>query len=169
MPWPLIFAGRTLAFAGDKEMVEVRIELEADLVSIFKCGFPPFKGCRQNLIITASLKNKQIEKGRELKDEEIQAIISSLVRKNKEAIKEFRDGGREDLALKEEEEVKIFYEYLPQQLGREEIEKALREIISELSATGTRDLGKIMKVAMARMAGQVQGKEVNEIARELLN
>ena len=120
-------------------------------------------------MLKASLKNKQIEKGRELKDEEIQAIISSLVRKNKEAIKEFRDGGREDLALKEEEEVKIFYEYLPQQLGREEIEKALREIISELSATGPRDLGKIMKVAMARMAGQVQGKEVNEIARELLN
>ncbi len=120
-------------------------------------------------MLKTSLKNKQIEKGRELKDKEIQAIISSLVRKNKEAIKEFRDGDREDLALKEEEEVRIFLEYLPQQLSQEEIEKTLREIISELSATDPKDLGKVMKVAMARMAGQVQGKEVNEIARKLLN
>jgi uncharacterized protein YqeY len=120
-------------------------------------------------MLKTSLKNKQIEKGRELKDEEIQAIISSLVRKNKEAIKEFRDGDREDLALKEEEEIRIFLEYLPQQLSQEEIEKTLREIISELSATDPKDLGKVMKVAMARMVGQVQGKEVNEIARKLLN
>lgn len=120
-------------------------------------------------MLKTSLKNKQIEKGQELKDEEIQAIISSLVRKNKEAIKEFRDGDREDLALKEEEEIRIFLEYLPQQLSQEEIEKTLREIISELSATDPKDLGKVMKVAMARMAGQVQGKEVNEIARKLLN
>lgn len=120
-------------------------------------------------MLKTSLKNKQIEKGRELKDEEVQAIISSLVRKNKEAIKEFRDGDREDLALKEEEEIRIFLEYLPQQLSQEEIEKTLREIISELSATDPKDLGKVMKVAMARMAGQVQGKEVNEIARKLLN
>jgi hypothetical protein len=120
-------------------------------------------------MLKTSLKNKQIEKGRELKDEEIQAITSSLVRKNKEAIKEFRDGDREDLALKEEEEIRIFLEYLPQQLSQEEIEKTLREIISELSATDPKDLGKVMKVAMARMVGQVQGKEVNEIARKLLN
>lgn len=119
-------------------------------------------------MLKAALKNKQVEKGRELEDEEIRAAISSLVKKGKEAIIEFRAGGREDLALKEEEEVKIFYEYLPQQLGSEEIEKNLREIISELSVTGPRDLGKVMKVAMARMAGQVQGKQVNEIARKLL-
>jgi uncharacterized protein YqeY len=120
-------------------------------------------------MLKAALKNKQVEKGRELEDEEINATISSLVKKGKEAIIEFRAGGREDLALKEEEEVKIFYEYLPQQLGPEEIEKTLREIISELSVTGPKDLGKVMKVAMARMAGQVQGKQVNEIARKLLN
>jgi uncharacterized protein YqeY len=120
-------------------------------------------------MLKAALKNKQVEKGRELEDEEINATISSLVKKGKEAIIEFRAGGREDLALKEEEEVKIFYEYLPQQLGPQEIEKTLREIISELSVTGPKDLGKVMKVAMARMAGQVQGKQVNEIARKLLN
>ena len=120
-------------------------------------------------MLKASLKNRQVEKGRELNDEEIRSQIFSLVRKGKDAIKGFREGGREDLALKEEQELEIFYEYLPKQLATEEIESILQEVISELSAESPRDLGKVMKAAMARMAGQAQGKEVNEIARKLLN
>lgn len=138
-----------------------------DLKNAIKGKNPVRTSCLR--MLKASLKNKQIEKGRELTDEETQAIISSLIRKNKEAIKEFRNGGREDLASKEEEEVRIFYDYLPQQLSQEEIEKTIREIIAELSAVSHKDLGKIMKLAMARMAGKVQGKEVNEIARKLLS
>jgi uncharacterized protein YqeY len=119
-------------------------------------------------MLKTSLKNRQVEIGRGLKDEDVQAIISSLVKKGKDAAEEFQKGGRDDLALKEEKEVEIYYEYLPRQLSPEEIEKTLREIISELSAAGPKDLGKVMKAAMARMAGQAQGKEVNEIARKLL-
>jgi uncharacterized protein YqeY len=120
-------------------------------------------------MLKTSLKNRQVEKGRELNDEEIRSQISSLVRKGKDAIKGFRKGGREDLARKEEQELEILYEYLPKQLGTEEIESILQEVISELSAESPRDLGKVMKSAMARMTGQAQGKEVNEIARKLLN
>jgi uncharacterized protein len=120
-------------------------------------------------MLKTGVKNRQVEKGRELEDEEILAIVSSLVRKGKEAIGEFRKGDREDLALKEEQELRIFYEYLPQQLTPEEIEKTLQEVISELAATGPQDLGKVMKTAMAKMAGRAQGKEVNEIARKLLS
>ena len=138
-----------------------------DLKNAIKGKNPVRTSCLR--MLKASLKNKQIEKGRELTDEETQAIISSLIRKNKEAIREFRNGGREDLASKEEEEVKIFYDYLPQQLSQEEIEKTIREIIAEISAVSQKDLGKIMKLAMARMAGKAQGKEVNEIARKLLS
>jgi len=118
-------------------------------------------------MLKTALKNLQVDKGRELEDEEIQATISSLVRKSKEAVTEFRKGGREDLALKEEKEIEILYGYLPQQLTPEEIEKILSDIIQELSAS-SKDLGKVMKAAMARMAGQAQGKQVNEIARKLL-
>ena len=138
-----------------------------DLKNAIKGRNPVRTSCLR--MLKASLKNKQIEKGRELTDEETQAIISSLIRKNKEAINEFRNGGREDLATKEEEEVRIFYDYLPQQLSQEEIEKTIREIIAELSAVSQKDLGKIMKLAMARMAGKVQGKEVNEITRKSLS
>lgn len=120
-------------------------------------------------MLKTSLKNKQVEKGQELTDEEIEKIISSLIRKGQEAAKEFRQGDREDLVAKEEAEIKVFYGYLPQQVTTTEIEKNLREIISDLSATGMKDLGKVMKVAMSQMSGKAQGKEVNEIARKLLS
>ena len=119
-------------------------------------------------MLKTSIKNKQVEKGRELSDEEIQSIVSSLVRKGKEAAKEFREGNREDLALKEESEARIFYGYLPEQLTSEAIEEVVKAIISDLSASGAGDLGKVMKAAMAKMAGQAPGKEISEIARKLL-
>ena len=120
-------------------------------------------------MLKTSVKNKQVEKRRELNDGEIHTVISSLIRKSKEAQEEFKRGDREDLALKEEKEIDIFYEYLPQQLTSEQIEKTVREIISELSAKDSKDLGNVMKTAMARMAGQAEGKAVNEIARKVLS
>jgi uncharacterized protein YqeY len=120
-------------------------------------------------MLKSELKKKQVEQGRELKDEEIQSVISSLIRKGQEAVKEFRQGNREDLALKEEEEIKILYAYMPEQLKPDEIEEIIREIISELSAESPKYLGKVMKRAMERMAGKAQGKEVNELAKRLLS
>lgn len=119
-------------------------------------------------MLKTSLKNLQVEKRRGLKEEEVQAVIASHVKKAKEAAEEFRKGGRQDLAEKEGQEAQILLTYLPRQLGPEEIEAILKEIIQELSASGPKDLGRVMKAAMARMAGQAQGKEVNEIARRLL-
>jgi hypothetical protein len=120
-------------------------------------------------MLKTALKNKQVELGRELKDDEVQAVISSLVRKGREAVSEFRRGGREDLALKEERELEVFQGYLPRQLTDEEIEQVLKEIIAELPDKSPGNLGAVMKTAMARMAGQAEGKKVNEMARKLLS
>ena len=120
-------------------------------------------------MLKTSIKNKQVEKGEKLQDEDVEAIISSTIRKGQEAAQDFIKGNREDLAAKEEAEIKILYGYLPEQLTAVEIEKILKEIISELSISSPKDLGKVMKAAMARMAGKAQGKEVNEIARRLLS
>jgi len=120
-------------------------------------------------MLKSSLKNKQVELGHSLSDEEIQKVIASMIRKGKEAVEEFKNGGREDLALKEEQEIKILYQYLPEQLSSDEIERILKEIIQEVSAQGPRDMGKVMKLAMSRMAGKAQGKEVSEIAKKLLS
>ncbi|MFC1884794.1 GatB/YqeY domain-containing protein [Thermodesulfobacteriota bacterium] len=119
-------------------------------------------------MLKASLKNKQVELGREPNEQEILAVISSMVRKGKEAASEFKKGGRDDLALKEDEEIKVFYEYMPEQCSPEEIRQTLQEVIADLSAEGPKDIGKVMKAAMERLAGKAQGKEVNELARQLL-
>ena len=120
-------------------------------------------------MLKSSLKNKQVEKRDKLSDDEIRSVIASLIRKGQEAVIEFQRGGRADLSGKEEEEIRILYRYLPDQLESGEIERILRETISELSAKGLKDLGRVMKAAMARMAGRAQGKEVNEIAKKLLS
>ena len=137
-----------------------------DLKAAMKAKVAELLSCLR--MLKTSLKNLQVEKGRDLNDDEIQAVISSSVRKSKEAAEEFRKGDREDLALKEEQEIQYLYAYLPQQLSAEEIEETLKQVIEELSAKSPKDLGKVMKAAMAKMAGQAQGKEVNEIARTLL-
>jgi len=120
-------------------------------------------------VLKAAVTNEQGRRTQPLKDEDILAVIQSLVRKGQEAVVEFRKGHREDMAAREEDDVKILSAYLPQQLSPAEIEKVLKEIIAEGSASGPKDLGKVMKAAMGRLAGKVQGKEVNEIAKRLLS
>ena len=144
--------------------------LKQRIAEDFKRAMKAKEGTRLSCLrmLRSSLKNSEVEKGRELTDEEIQALVSSLIRKGKEAVEEFRKGNREDLALKEEGEIQVFYEYLPQQLTPQEIEETLGKIISEVSAEGLRDMGKVMKAAMAEMAGRAQGKEVSAIAKRLL-
>jgi len=119
-------------------------------------------------VLKAAVTNEQGRRTEPLKDEDVQAVIQSLVRKGQEAAAEFRKGRREDMAAKEEDEVKMLSAYLPIQLAPAEIEKVLKEIIAEVSASGPKDLGKVMKAAMGRLAGKVQGKEVSEIAKRLL-
>ena len=120
-------------------------------------------------VLKAAVTTEQGRRTQSLKDEDVLAVIQSLVRKGQEAVAEFRKGHREDMASKEEGDVQILSGYLPQQLSPAEIEKVLKEIIAEGSASGPKDLGKVMKAAMGRLAGKVQGKEVNEIAKRLLS
>lgn len=120
-------------------------------------------------MLKAALKNEQVARGRELSDDDVQGVLQTLIRKGRDAAAEFRAGNRESMALKEEKEVELFHEYLPEQLGPEQIETVLKEVIAEVSAQGPKDLGKVMKAAMPRVAGKAQGKEVNEIAGRLLN
>ena len=147
------------------------MSIEEKITNDLKTAMKAKDGIRVSCLrmLKTSIKNKQVEKGEKLKDEDVEAIISSTIRKGQEAAQEFLKGSREDLAAKEEAEIKILYSYLPEQLTSAEIEKILKEIISEISISGPKDLGKVMKAAMARMAGKAQGKEVNEIARRLLS
>jgi uncharacterized protein YqeY len=119
-------------------------------------------------MIKAAVKNKEIEKGSSLSDDEIYAILRSFVKRANESIEQFSQAGRTDLAEKEKEELSIMQGYLPRQLGEDEIRKLVKEVISETGASGMKDMGKVMKAVMARTKGQVDGKLVNTIVNETL-
>jgi len=119
-------------------------------------------------VLKTAIKNKQVELRQELNEDQIRGVISSEIKKRKEAIEAFNQGSRPDLVEKEEVELKILSDYLPPQLSGEEIKEVLAHVIEELSASGPKDLGRVMKSAMPKLAGRADGREVNQLARELL-
>lgn len=120
-------------------------------------------------MMKSALKLKQVELARPLEDSEALATLRTLVKQRHESAEQFRKGSREDLAGKEEAEIKIVEEYLPAAASDEEIAAAVSAAVTETGATGVKDLGKVMKSAMSRLAGKnVDGKRVNERARALL-
>jgi len=120
--------------------------------------------------LKTAIKNKQVElRSENLSDEQMYGVVRSEVKKRKEAIEQFTEGSRQDLADKEESELAILSGYLPRQLSEEEIKDVLNQVIDEVSASSPKDLGKVMKAAMAKCAGIAEGREVNRLARELLS
>lgn len=116
----------------------------------------------------AALKNKQIDKGEELSDEEIISALSTLSKQRRESIELFSKGGREDLAEKERQELAILQSYLPKQLTAEELDAIITEAIKESSASGLKEIGKVMRLVMQRVKGTADGKIVNQRVKELL-
>ena len=119
-------------------------------------------------IIKAAIKNKEIEKGSPLSDEEISAILRSFVKRANESIEQFAKAGRADLAEKEKQELAVIQTYLPQQLGEDEIRSLIKQAVSEVGAAGPTDMGKVMKAVMAKTRGQADGKLVNNLVKEIL-
>ena len=120
-------------------------------------------------MMKSALKLKQVELIRPLEDPEALAVLRTLVKQRHESAEQFRKGGREELASKEEAEIKIVEEYLPAAASDEEIEAAVMAAIADTGASTAKDLGKVMKAAMAKLAGKnVEGKRVNEKARAKL-
>jgi uncharacterized protein YqeY len=119
-------------------------------------------------LLKSAIRYREKELKRPLTEAELQATINTQVKQRREAMVEYTKGGRPDLAQKEEEELSILLSFLPPQLTPQEIEAEVSRIIQELGATGPKDLGKVMKSAMAHLAGRADGKMVQEIARQRL-
>jgi uncharacterized protein len=110
-----------------------------------------------------SLKLKQIELGQALDDAQAVAVLHTLVKQRHDSVEQFRKGGREDLATKEEQEIKILEGYLPAAASDEEIERAVADAIAESGITSVKEMGKVMKAVMAKLAGKnADGKRVSE-------
>lgn len=142
-------------------------QVEKDLVAAMKA--------REELklsvlrMMKAALKNKQVELMKPLEDVPAVAVLRTLVKQRRESVEAYRKGHRDDLADKEEAEIKIVEAYLPAAASEEEIDAAVSAAIAETGAVGARDLGKVMKAAMTTLAGKnVDGKHVNEKTRAKL-
>jgi uncharacterized protein YqeY len=120
-------------------------------------------------MLKAALMNREIERGRALDDAESLQVVASLVKQRKDSIEQFTKGGRQDLADKEAAEIGVLEAYLPPAADPAVIDQAIADAITETGATSPKDMGRVMKAAMARLAGQsVDGKTVNERVRQKL-
>jgi uncharacterized protein YqeY len=120
-------------------------------------------------MLKAALMNREIEKSRPLDDAESRQVVSTLVKQRRDSIEQFTKGGRQDLVDKEAAEIVILESYLPPAVDPAVLERAVADAVAETGATTAKDLGRVMKAAMARLAGQnVDGKTVNELARKRL-
>jgi uncharacterized protein YqeY len=121
-------------------------------------------------MVKASIMNRQIEKGTEdLTDEEITKTLQTLVKQRKDSIEQYERAGRVELAEKEQSELVVLEDYLPQAASKEEIENAVAEAIAETGASSIKEMGAVMKAAQAKLAGKsADGKLVNETVKAKL-
>ena len=119
-------------------------------------------------MLTAAVRNADIETRAELDDAAITAVIQKQAKQRRESIAEFERGGRQDLVAIEQSELAILQEYLPEPASREDVEAAARAAIVETGAAGPRDIGKVMPLLSKQFAGRADGRLISEIVRALL-
>lgn len=120
-------------------------------------------------MVKANLMNRRIEKGGELTDEEIVKALQSLVKQRRDSVEQYEKAGRAELAARESAEIDVIDAYLPQGASVHEIEAAVVGAIAESGATSIKDMGTVMKAAMARLAGKpADGRLVSETVKAKL-
>ena len=125
--------------------------------------------CSVIRMVMAAIQNAEIARQATLNDTDILGVIAKDVRQHQESIDAFRQGNRQDLVAQEEAEMAVLKEYLPQQMTREEITAAARQVIAEVGARGPGDKGKVMPKLIAQLKGRADGREINAVVTELLS
>lgn len=119
-------------------------------------------------LVRAGIKNTEVARGKPLDDQGVWEVIAKEAREHRDSISEFKKANRQDLLDKEEAELSVLLEYLPQQMPKEEIEVAARQVISQVGAKGPGDKGKVMPILIAQLKGRADGREINAVVTELL-
>ena len=120
-------------------------------------------------MVKAAIMNKGVEKGRDLDDTEVVQVIGTLVKQRRDSIEQFAGAGRTDLVDKETAEIAVLEEYLPPAATPEEIDAAVSAAIAETGAASPKDVGKVMKAVMPKLAGKnADGRTINEAVRRKL-
>src|SRR5215203_2870525 len=120
-------------------------------------------------MVKAAMMNRQIEKGSELDDDDMQKLLRSLVKQRRDSIEQYEKAGRQELVDKEQAEIDVIDGYLPQAASQDQIEQAVVAAIAETGASSIKDMGKVMKAAQAALAGKnADGRIVSELVKAKL-
>jgi uncharacterized protein YqeY len=158
--------------------VSLKTKLMDDLKTSMKSG----DKLRLSVIrmVQSTLKNKEIDdrvkpenpndkRTQDQKDDEnVTGVLKTLVKQRKDSIEQFKAGGRQDLVDQETAELKILESYLPQQMGRDEVEKIVSEAVTASGASSAKDMGAVMKLVMAKTQGRADGKLISELVKAKL-
>lgn len=120
-------------------------------------------------MVKAAMMNRQIEKGSELDDDDMQKLLRSLVKQRRDSIEQYEKAGRQELADKEKAEIAVIETYLPQAVSEAEIQQVVTATIAETGATSMKDMGRVMKAVQAALAGKnADGRLVSEVVKAKL-
>lgn len=149
------------------------MSIKQKIVDDFKEAFKSKELEKKDLLamIRSEILNKEIEMGKRdegLSDEEIIAVLQRAIKQRKESVQQYREGGRKELADKEQQEMDLLAEYMPKQMSDEEIKNEVENVIKKIGAVGLQDVGKVMGGVMSSLKGKVDGTRVREIAQDLL-
>jgi uncharacterized protein YqeY len=120
-------------------------------------------------LMKTALHNKEISLMRPLQEAEVLQVIASMMKQRKDSIEQFAKGGRDDLVQREEAELKILQEFMPAQMSEENLDHLIKQAIEEAGAVSVKDMGKVMKILMPKIAGQADGKVVGEKVKAFLS
>jgi uncharacterized protein YqeY len=145
----------------------LREKVNADIATAMKAKEPARLSALR--MLKAAIMNKGIEKSHDLDDAEVLQVVATLVKQRRDSIEQFSKAGRTDLVDKETAEIKTLEEYLPPAASAADIDAAIAEAIAETGASSVKDMGKVMKAVMPRLAGKnADGRAVNEAVRRKL-
>lgn len=145
----------------------LKARLQQDLEAALKAG-RKLEVSTLRLLLSA-VKNREVEKRGQLTEPEFLQVIVKECSQRRDAIQQFRQGGREDLVLKEEAELQILEKFLPKALTPEELSAKVREAIAATGASSVKDMGKVMAYLMPEVAGRADGKIVSQIVKQELS
>ncbi len=147
--------------------MSIKDRLQADMIAAMKAREQSRLDCIR--FMSAAIKKVEIDTRKSLDDAAVTGILMNLAKQRRDSIEQFRKGGREDLATKEETELKLLQSYLPAQMTAEDLGSLVDQVIKETGAISMKDMGNVIKAVMAKAAGQAEGGAVSDVVKKKLN
>lgn len=147
--------------------MSIKERLKTDLITAMKAKEQAKVDCIR--FVNAAIKKVEVDTRKDLDDAAVSGILQNLAKQRRDSIEQFRKGGREDLASKEESELALIQAYLPQQMGADELAKLVDSVIAETGAKGMKDMGNVMKAVLAKAAGAAEGGAVSAMVKQKLS